>query len=175
MGKLKKIKLIIVYKNSVIANGFGALQGKLKIGKVISHNKRAVKVSFKDEDGEYTEHYHITKGTSIDDIGQETGWRISPSDWEKEDISYLPIKSTEKDKKGKTRLSKLHTGKYPIEHIDGNTHELLIDVWKDNDEGGIYLRACREVTKDDTARKKQVPALVPFSVLIKVINEFKLK
>lgn len=171
MGKIKRVKLLTVNYNSVIANGFGAMLGKCKVGKVVGYNKRAVKVSFRDEDGTYTDLFHVTTGTRIDDMGQSSGWRVSPSDWEKEDVAFLPAKSTEKNAKGKTRTERLYREALPMDVEEGSS-EIIIEVWKDNELGGVYLRACREITKEGSIRKKQVPTLVPLSVLTKVLEKF---
>lgn len=176
MGQRKKLN--IVHKNSVIAQGFGSITGKFKVGKVVSSNNRAVKVEFNDKDGNYLEFFNIETGIRVDDIGQSFGWKIRKSDWEKEEGSYLTNKDNiEKISNKGSRLVKLHKGDYPLSELDGNTQNLIIEVWKDNEIGGLYLKVCREISnkvKNGVVKKKQVPALVPFSVLVKVMEHFKI-
>lgn len=172
---MKRVQLITVYKNSVIANGFGDLLKEYKVGEVVNNNSRAVTVKFNDKDGNYLEIYTIGKGIRVDDLGESTGWKINTLDWTiKEGKDFLPTKCNEKKAKGVSRFEKLHKEQYTLDKIDGNTHELIIEVWQDMEIGGKYIRVYREITIEGKFRKKQTPALLPLSVLTKVMGKLNI-
>ena len=173
MGSKKREKLIIVNRNAVISSGFGKMLGKYKVGRVVGNTRRSVKVSYSDDDGIYFELYSIVTGVRVDDLGQSSGWRVNVDNWEKEGIANLPIKSTAKTDSGASRLVRLYKENIPMEEIDGNTQDIIIEVWRDNFSGVEYLRACREFIKKGTLRAKQVPAIVPLSVVLNIAKKYK--
>lgn len=169
----KRVKLVNIEHVPVISNGYGKLLGNFKVGKIIKHNSRSIQVSFHDDDGTYVESYAISNGVRVDDLGCSAGWRISPSEWEGTKDNFLPSKSTVKGDNGKSRLSKIHKGEYPLEDIDGNTSNLIVEVWEDSITENRYMRAVREDFNLETKRAKQSPAIVPFSILIKILADFE--
>lgn len=171
--RVKRTKLIKVEKVSIISNGYGNLLGRFKVGQIVGNNSRSVQMSFRDDDGTYVENYTLLDGIRVDDIGCDDGWRVNPAEWSVSAEGFLPTKSTDKGIDGKSRMLLVDRADHSLEDLDGNTNKLVVEVWQDSITKSRYMRAVRETHNPETKRIKQVPAIVPFSIMIKVLADFE--
>jgi len=153
----------------VISSRFGDPTFKYRCGRIVRRGRKTVDVEFKDEEGTWTERYSLRSGIRTTDIGSAEGWRVSPKELDSESCSTgLRLVASVAKSHG---LDKLHEE----EHKYDGGQILVLQVWRERgtemSHRSLYLKAFRKFEGDDH-KHRELPAVVPFRVLVELLAQF---